>query len=313
MLERAEARGPRGRRRSATSTRSCSSPRARRSTSRWCRRTSSAPSETADYCHTGVWSGKAIEEARRVGNVHVACTREADDFASVADDAARGRRRRATSTTRATRRSTARSGRRRRDAPAPLVCDASSDIFSRPLPLAEPRPDLRRRAEEPRPVGHLARDRAQATSSTTGTHATCSPLAQYRTYDARAVDAQHAEHVRHLDDRRGRARGSATQGGLAAMDERNARKARCSTTSSISSKAWRRTRKPGSRSHDEHHVPRRDQGARGRRCSRRAEAARHERPARPSLGRRHAREHLQRVPRGGRAPARRAARTSSTE
>ena len=32
--------------------------------------------ETADYCHTGVWSGKAIEEARRVGAVHVACTTE---------------------------------------------------------------------------------------------------------------------------------------------------------------------------------------------------------------------------------------------
>src|SRR5688572_12442723 len=27
---------------------------------------------TADYCHTGVWSGKAIAEARRYGTVHVA-------------------------------------------------------------------------------------------------------------------------------------------------------------------------------------------------------------------------------------------------
>src|ERR1700759_621089 len=32
--------------------------------------------EVADYCHTGVWSGKAIEEARRVGRAHVACTSE---------------------------------------------------------------------------------------------------------------------------------------------------------------------------------------------------------------------------------------------
>ena len=40
------------------------------------------------------------------------------------------------------------SGRRR--ATSPLVCDASSDIFSRPIDVAEVRPDLRRRAEEPR-------------------------------------------------------------------------------------------------------------------------------------------------------------------
>ena len=33
---------------------------------------------------------------------------------------------------------------------APLVCDASSDIFSRPIDVVEVRPDLRRRAEEPR-------------------------------------------------------------------------------------------------------------------------------------------------------------------
>src|SRR6478736_1103366 len=33
-----------------------------------------APGATADYCHTGVWSGKAMEDAKRVGNVHVACT-----------------------------------------------------------------------------------------------------------------------------------------------------------------------------------------------------------------------------------------------
>ena len=32
--------------------------------------------DTADYCHTGVWSGKAMEEARRVGTVHVACSGE---------------------------------------------------------------------------------------------------------------------------------------------------------------------------------------------------------------------------------------------
>ena len=32
---------------------------------------------TADYCNTGVWSQKAIAEARRFGTVHVACSSEA--------------------------------------------------------------------------------------------------------------------------------------------------------------------------------------------------------------------------------------------
>src|SRR5690606_28688753 len=40
--------------------------------------------ETADYCHTGVWSGKAIAEARRVQptGAHIACSSESDRFAS---------------------------------------------------------------------------------------------------------------------------------------------------------------------------------------------------------------------------------------
>ena len=40
---------------------------------------------TADYIHTGIWSGKAIKEARRFGNVNVAASSEADSFLSVPD------------------------------------------------------------------------------------------------------------------------------------------------------------------------------------------------------------------------------------
>ena len=38
------------------------------------------PGDTADYCHTGVWSGIAMEDARRIGQVHVACSAENENF-----------------------------------------------------------------------------------------------------------------------------------------------------------------------------------------------------------------------------------------
>src|SRR5262245_55719419 len=42
-----------------------------------------AANVTADYCHTGIWSAKAMDDARIYGQVHVACNGEADNFASV--------------------------------------------------------------------------------------------------------------------------------------------------------------------------------------------------------------------------------------
>ncbi|MFQ5659198.1 MAG: 3-phosphoserine/phosphohydroxythreonine transaminase [Gammaproteobacteria bacterium] len=39
-------------------------------------------SGTADYIHTGIWSGKAIKEAQRHGHIHVAASSEADHFLS---------------------------------------------------------------------------------------------------------------------------------------------------------------------------------------------------------------------------------------
>lgn len=38
---------------------------------------------TADYLVTGVWATKALEEARKIGNVHIAATTKADQFARV--------------------------------------------------------------------------------------------------------------------------------------------------------------------------------------------------------------------------------------
>src|SRR4051812_27519069 len=42
-----------------------------------------APGATADYLVTGVWAGKAADEARKIGNVHVAATGKAEQFTRI--------------------------------------------------------------------------------------------------------------------------------------------------------------------------------------------------------------------------------------
>ncbi len=42
---------------------------------------------TADYIHTGIWSGKAIKEAQRFGKINIAASSEADSFLTVPDRA----------------------------------------------------------------------------------------------------------------------------------------------------------------------------------------------------------------------------------
>ena len=39
--------------------------------------------QTADYVHTGIWSGKAIKEAKRFGNINIAASSEANNFMSI--------------------------------------------------------------------------------------------------------------------------------------------------------------------------------------------------------------------------------------
>lgn len=41
------------------------------------------PEATADYLVTGVWSTKAVDEARKIGNVHVAATTKAEQFTRI--------------------------------------------------------------------------------------------------------------------------------------------------------------------------------------------------------------------------------------
>jgi phosphoserine aminotransferase len=93
------------------------------------------PGGTADYIVTGVWSQKAVKEAKRVGTVHVAASTEAERFTRVP------RQDELLLTPGAayvhmTSNNTI-FGTQWKQLPdvgdVPLVCDASSDIFSGPL------------------------------------------------------------------------------------------------------------------------------------------------------------------------------------
>jgi phosphoserine aminotransferase len=203
-----------------------------------------AANETADYCHTGVWSGKAIEDAKRYGAVHVACSAEADNFASVpsactwsaspryvhytSNETIYGTQWAAPPT-----------------APAPLVCDASSDIFSRPLALAGHGMIYAGAQKNLGPSGIslvIARRDFIATGSRD-----LPALYQYRTYEAER--SMHntpntfgiwmiAEVCAWIKE----------QGGLDAMAEHNRRKAQLIYDCLDASKIWRGHAKPGSRS-----------------------------------------------------------------
>jgi phosphoserine aminotransferase len=93
---------------------------------------------TADYVDTGSWAEKAIKEARKIGTVNVAATTRADQYARIPTQAE------LTLTPRAayvhiTSNNTI-EGTQYRTLPevgeVPLVSDASSDMFSRPLDIA---------------------------------------------------------------------------------------------------------------------------------------------------------------------------------
>ena len=96
------------------------------------------PDTTADYILTGVWSQKAVKEAKRVGKVNIAATAEADNFTSIpaqsdlrlTDNA---------SYVHVTSNNTI-YGTQWRTLPdtgdRPLVNDASSDIFSQPIDVS---------------------------------------------------------------------------------------------------------------------------------------------------------------------------------
>ncbi len=200
--------------------------------------------ETADYCHTGVWSGKAIDDAKRYGNVHVACSAEADNFASVPEACAWSPSPRYVHyTSNETIYGT--EWQRPPTAPAPLVCDASSDIFSRPLALAGHGLVYAGAQKNLGPSGIslvIARREFIATGSKD-----LPALYQYRTYEAERsmhntpntfgiwMIAEVCAWIK-------------AQGGLPAMAEKNRRKAQLLYDCLDGSKAWKPHAKVGSRS-----------------------------------------------------------------
>ncbi len=96
---------------------------------------------TADYLVTGSWGQKAVGEARRFGGVHVAWTGEASGFDHV-PDAGDVRYSDNPAYVHFTSNETIHGVEWRGEPPpapggAPLICDASSDIFSRPVDFAK--------------------------------------------------------------------------------------------------------------------------------------------------------------------------------
>ncbi len=92
---------------------------------------------TADYLVTGSWSQKAVAEAKRFGNVNIACSGEERKFCEIPETRTYSN---APAYVHFTSNNTI-CGTQFATEPevpgdAPLVCDASSDIFSRPLDVA---------------------------------------------------------------------------------------------------------------------------------------------------------------------------------
>jgi phosphoserine aminotransferase len=91
--------------------------------------------QTADYIDTGSWADKAAKEARRVGAVNVAASTKADDYSRI-PSAGELKLTDGASYVHITTNNTI-EGTQWKDLPdvgiRPLVADASSDIFSRPM------------------------------------------------------------------------------------------------------------------------------------------------------------------------------------
>jgi len=96
------------------------------------------PGGKADYIITGIWSKKAMKEAQKVGHVNVAASTEADNFARIPTQEELNLTPEA-AYVHFTTNNTIHGTEWKREpetADVPLVADASSDIFSRPIDVA---------------------------------------------------------------------------------------------------------------------------------------------------------------------------------
>jgi phosphoserine aminotransferase len=97
-----------------------------------------APGRTADYIDTGSWSDKAIKEAKKVGAVNVAASSKADGYTRIPDQSEL-RLTKDAAYVHITSNNTIEGTEYKRlpdVGDVPLVSDASSDIFSRPIEVA---------------------------------------------------------------------------------------------------------------------------------------------------------------------------------
>lgn len=97
-----------------------------------------ASGQTADYLVTGAWSQKAVIEARRVGNVHIASSSEDRNFCYIPKQASYSA---SPAYVHFTSNNTifGTEFAKEPEVPGgvPLICDASSDIFSRPIDVSK--------------------------------------------------------------------------------------------------------------------------------------------------------------------------------
>ena len=203
------------------------------------------PGETADYCHTGVWSGKAIDEARRVGTVNIACTAEPDFAALPSSFAWTSHARYAHYTSNETIYGTEWPAPPPAPSGVPLVCDASSDIFSRPLPIAGHGLIYAGAQKNLGPSG-ISLVIARRDFAASGT-STLPPLDRYQTYvEERSL--HNTPNTFGIWVIGAVCRWILAEGGLAAIGERNARKAQLLYDALDRSAHWRAHATAGSRS-----------------------------------------------------------------
>lgn len=97
-----------------------------------------SPGKTADYLVTGAWSEKALEEAERFGGTHVACSSQDKNYSYIPKTCTFSPNPvYAHYTSNNTIFGTQWSGLPPVPAGVDLICDASSDIFSRPIDVAK--------------------------------------------------------------------------------------------------------------------------------------------------------------------------------
>ena len=97
-----------------------------------------SPDHTADYLVTGAWSEKAEEEARRFGKTHIACSSQDKNFSYIpATCSFSSKPAYAHYTSNNTIFGTQWPGLPPVPAGVDLICDASSDIYSRPIDVSK--------------------------------------------------------------------------------------------------------------------------------------------------------------------------------